>query len=84
MSGRSKGVYLKGLNAQSILFDREMDCSVIILHPLGLGKSVQSQLGLSSRTSHLQVQVPQGMSLAASASGSGQAIDLCFERIEGA
>ena len=53
--------------------------AVVTRHPLGLGKSVQSQPGLSTCKSHLQVQTPQGRSLA-SASGSGQAIDLCFER----
>ena len=53
--------------------------AVVTRHPLGLGKSVQSQPGLSSCKSRLQVQTPQGRSLA-SASGSGQAIDLCFER----
>ena len=42
-------------------------------------KSVQSQPGLSSRKSHLQVQRRQGRSRA-SAGGSGQAIDLCLER----
>ena len=49
--------------------------AVITRHPLGLGKSVQSQLWLSSRKSHLQGQVAQGRSLA-SASGSGQAVPL--------
>ena len=55
--------------------------AVATRHPLGLGKSGQSQPGLSSCKSHLHVQTPQGRSLA-SASGSGQAIDLRFERLE--
>ena len=53
--------------------------AVVTRHPLGLGKSVQSQPGLSSRKSHLQVQMPRGRSFA-SACGSGHAIDLCVER----
>ena len=90
-SGSRKGGYLKGFFAQSRLFYREMDCpvrwsqgnglprAVVTRHPLGLGKLTQSRAGLGSCKSHLQVQTPQGRSLA-SASGSGQAIDLCFER----
>ena len=88
IQGAVEGVYLKGLNAQSKLFymrkanlSTEKWIAQCSGHspPLGLGKSVQSQPGLSSRKSLLQVQMPQGRSLA-SAGGSGQAIDLCFER----
>ena len=64
---------------QTLLQINGFPSAVVTRHPLGLGKSVQSQPGLSSRKSHLQVQIPQGRPLA-SASGSGQAIDLCFER----
>ena len=88
--GAVKGAYLKGLFAQSRLFygkwiaqcgstGNGLPSAVVTRHPLGLGKSVQSRTGLGSCKSHLQVQTPQGRSLA-SASGSGQAIDLCFER----
>ena len=42
--------------------------AVVTRHALGLGKSVQTRTGLGSCKSHLQVQTPQGRSLA-SASG---------------
>ena len=65
----------------AVLQGNGLPSAVVTRHPLGLGKSVQSRFrtGLGSCKSHLQVETPQGRSLA-SASGSGQAIDLCFER----
>ena len=63
----------------AVLQGNGLPTAVVTCHPLGLGKSVQSRTGLGSCKSHLQVQTPQGRSLA-SASGSGQAIDQHFER----
>ena len=78
--GAEKVCYLKGLDAKQIFAQKNgLPSAVVTRHPLGLGKSVQSQPGLISRKAHLQVQMPQGRSLA-SASDSGQAIDLCFDR----
>ena len=81
IQGAVKGLDLKGASCakQTCLQRNGLPSAVVTRHPVGLGKSVQMQPGLSSRKSHLQVQMPQGRSLA-SASGTGQAIDLCFER----
>ena len=80
ISGSRKGGLPKGALCakQSFLQINGLPSAVVTRHPLGLGKSVQSQPGLSSRKSHLQVQMAQGRSRA-SASGNGQAIDQCFE-----
>ena len=76
----AKQTFLQGNGLPSaVLQGNGLPSAVVTRHPLGLGKSVQSWTGLGSCKSHLQVQTPQGRSLA-SASGSGQAIDLCFER----
>ena len=76
----AKQTFLQGNGLPSaVLQGNGLPSAVVTRHPLGLGKSNQSRTGLSSCKSHLQVQTPQGRSLA-SASGSGQAIDLCFER----
>ena len=89
--GAVKGIYLKGLFAQSRLFYREMDCPVrfyremdcpvrwSLATPSALESQSRAEQGSVVGKSHLQVQPPQGRSLA-SASGSGQAIDMCFER----
>ena len=60
---------------------REMDCPVrwSLATPSALESQSRANQGVCTCKSHLQVQTPQGRSLA-SASGSGQAIDLCFER----
>ena len=76
----AKQTFLQGNGLPSaVLQGNGLPSAVVTRHPLGLGKSAQSRTGLGSCKSHLQVQTPQGRSLA-SASGSGQAIDLCFER----
>ena len=76
----AKQTFLQGNGLPSVaLQGNGLPSAVVTRHSLGIGKSVQSQPGLSICKSHLQVQTPQGRSLA-SASGTGQAIDLCFER----
>ena len=76
----AKRTFLQGNGLPSaVLQGNGLPSAVVTRHPLGLGKSVQSRTGLGSCKSHLQVQTPQGRPLA-SASGNGQAIDLCFER----
>ena len=77
----SKGGLSQGAQCakQTFLQRNGLPSAVVTRHPLGLGTSVQSQPGLGSRTSHLQAQMPQ-RAAPASASSTGQAIDLYFER----
>ena len=76
----AKQTFLQGNGLPSaVLQGNGLPSAVVTRHLLGLEKSVQSRTGLGGCKSHLQVQTPQGRSLA-SASGSGQSIDLCFER----
>ena len=91
LSGSRKGGLSKGASCakltslegnglhSAVLQGNGLPSAVVTRHPLGLEKSVQSRTGLGGCKSHLRVQTPQGRSLA-SASGSGQSIDLCFER----
>ena len=75
----AKQTFLQGNGLPSaVLQGNTLPSAVVTLHRLALGKSAQSRTGLGSCKSHLQVQTPQGRSLA-STSGSGQTIDLCFE-----
>ena len=65
----AKQTFLQGNGLPSaVLQGNGLPSAVVTRHPLGLGKSAQSRTGLGSCKSHLQVQTPQGRSLA-SASG---------------
>ena len=85
--GALKGAYLKlsnGAQCAKQSFYREMDCPVqrSLATPSALEKSVQSQPGLSSRKSHLQVQMPQGRLLAREApSNKGPKLGLPHLRV---
>ena len=48
----------------AVLQGNGLPSAVVTRHPLGLGKSVQSRTGLGGCKSHVQVQTPQGRSLA--------------------
>ena len=57
-----KGGLSKGAQCAKQTFQQRngLPSAVVTRHPVGLGKPVQSHPGLSSRKSHLQVQMPQG------------------------